>query len=399
MYIKGVGCTKFDSQIDASQKLAYYAVSEAIEDSGISAKDIDAVIVSSSDANSRGERQRLLPLIINDMLHLKVPVINCSAVCAGGGVALWTANNLGRGLRKEIDNRKDTGITDSKNDSTNYSAYDNLLVVGVDKLLVNSTFNMTDDIMMAGEYTYEQLEGLNFPAQYALASQQHMLAYGTTKEDFSLVAFKNHENGFLNPKARFYKKKITLRQINDSPVVASPLRLFDCSSPVNGAAAVILTREKTDVEIAGSGFSVDRLPAFESSDLTSWSSAKKAAEQAFSEARITPDDIDVAEVHDAFTPAEIIAYEDIGFAKKGEGCKLIRDKTTFLDGKIPVNTSGGLKAKGHPISATGLSQIYELTKQLRNEAGERQVSNAKYALSHNVGGAGSSSVVSILRKV
>jgi len=226
-----------------------------------------------------------------------------------------------------------------------------------------------------------------------------MMKYGATTDDFALVAYKNHRNAFLNPKARFYKREVTLKQIKKSPVVASPLRLFDCSLSVNGAAAAILTKDKTDVEIAGSSFYVDRLSAFESPDMTTWEASRLASEEAYRQAGISPSDIDIAELHDAFTPVELISYEDLGFCKKGEGKDMIRKGVTNIDGKLPVNTSGGLKAKGHPITATGIAQVYELVKQIRNQAGERQVSDVKYALAHNIGGAGSSISVHVLRKV
>jgi len=226
-----------------------------------------------------------------------------------------------------------------------------------------------------------------------------MLKYSATSDDFALVAYKNHQNAFLNPKARFYKKEVTLNQIKKSPVVASPLRLFDCSLSVNGAAAAILTRDKTDIEIVGSSLFVDRLSAFESEDMTSWAATKLAAEEAYKQAGVVPSDIDIAEVHDAFTSVELISYEDLGFCGKGEAKRLIRKGKTSIDGELPVNTSGGLKAKGHPISATGISQIYELVKQMRNECGERQVDNIKHALAQNIGGAGSTVTVHILKKL
>ena len=226
-----------------------------------------------------------------------------------------------------------------------------------------------------------------------------MLKYGTTTDDYALVALKNHENAYLNPKARFYKKRITLKEIKKSPIVASPLRLFDCSYNVNGAAACILTKDKTDIKITGSSLFTDRLPAFESEDVTTWDASKKAAKEAYKQAGIEAKDVDFAEVHDAFTSVEIINYEDLGFCEKGKGSDLIRDGTTKLDGKLPINTSGGLKAKGHPISATGISQIYEIVKQMRNECGERQVKNNRRALAQNIGGAGATASVHIIEKI
>ncbi len=372
MYIKGVGMTKFGAQSGTTQELAYEATLEALEDGDFKMQDIDAIVSSIVDTESNGERQRGFASIISSIFKKKIPIITSSAVCGGGGAALWTANKLD---------------------------YNNVLIIGVERLLTNNSMRVTDEIMMAAERIYEQTEGLNFPAQNALVAQQYMMKYGATTDDFALVAYKNHKNAFSNPKARFYKKDVTLKQIKKSPVVASPLRLFDCSLSVNGAAAAVVTKDKTDVEIAGSSFFVDRLSTFESEDMTSWQATTLAANESYKQAGINPADLDIVEVHDAFTPVELISYEDLGFCKKGDGKEMIRKGETDIDGRLPVNTSGGLKAKGHPISATGISQIYELVKQMRNEAGDRQISNVKYALAQNIGGAGSSISVHILKKV
>ncbi len=372
MYIRGVGMTKFGAQTDTSQELVYEATMEALEDADFRLEDIDAIVVSAIDTETNGERQRLFSSVLSSILKKKVPILTSTAVCGGGGVALWTANKLG---------------------------YNNTLVVGVERLLSNNSVNTTDEIMMAAERVYEQTEGLNFPAQNALVAQQYMLKYGATTDDLALVAYKNHQNAYLNPKARFYKKKVSLEEIKKSPVVASPLRLFDCSIPANGAAALVLSKDKTDIEIAGSAEETDSLSPFEREDMTSWDASKLAAQEAYKQAGVNPSDINIAEVHDAFTSVEMISYEDLGFCNKGEAKEMIRKGMPNLNGKLPVNTSGGLKAKGHPISATGISQIYELVKQMRNEAGERQVSNVDYALAQNIGGAGSTVTVHILRKV
>src|SRR3989338_1202310 len=252
---------------------------------------------------------------------------------------------------------------------------------------------------MAAERIYEQAEGLNFPAQNALVAQQYMLKYCATPDDLALVAYKNHKNAFLNPKARFYKKKVSMEEIKNSPMVASPLRLFDCSIPVNGAAAVVLSRDKTDIEIVGSAEGTDYLAPFEREDPTSWDATKKAAEDAYKQAGITSADIDLVEIHDAFSSVELISYEDLGFCGKGEAKELVRKGVTGIDGKLPVNTSGGLKAKGHPISATGLSQVYEITKQMRGQSGDRQLTKNKWALAQNIGGAGAIVTVHVLKKV
>ena len=372
MYVKGVGMTKFGIQEASSQELVHEAAMEALNDAQMPLEDIDAMVVSAIDTISNGERQRLFGSVVGSILRKKIPILTSTAVCGGGGAALWTANRLG---------------------------YENVLVVGVEKLLANNSNNITDEIMMAAERIYEQTEGLNFPAQNALVAQQYMMKYNATMDDLALVALKNHHNAYSNPKARFYKKEVTLKQIKKSPVVASPLRLFDCSLSVNGAAAAIISKEKSDVEISGSSLFVDRLSSFESPDMTSWDASAKAAQEAYAQAGISPNDIDIAELHDAFTSVELISYEDLGFCNKGEGKSLIRKGVTSLNGKLPVNTSGGLKAKGHPISATGLSQIYELVKQMRKQCDKRQVDNVEYGLAQNIGGAGSTVTVHILKKV
>ena len=225
-----------------------------------------------------------------------------------------------------------------------------------------------------------------------------MMEYGATENDLALIALKNHENAFLNPKARFYKKLVTMDMIKKSPVVASPLRLFDCSIPCNGASAVIISSDKSEVELAGSGLSTSNLTSFERENMTSWDSTINAARNAYQQANINAQDVDIAEIHDAFTPVELISYEDLGFAEKGKGNILVRENITKMNGKLPVNTSGGLKAKGHPISATGVSQIYELFLQITKNAENRQVDNIKYGLAHNIGGAGSTTSVHILKK-
>jgi acetyl-CoA C-acetyltransferase len=203
----------------------------------------------------------------------------------------------------------------------------------------------------------------------------------------------------LNPKAAFYGKKVGLDKIKNSPVVASPLRLFDCSISVNGAAATILTKDKTDIEIAGSGFATDYLMTMERDSLVEFKASKLASEQAYNQAEIGASSVDVLEVHDAFTILELMSYEDLGFCKKGEGSKMIRDGVTKLDGKLPVNTGGGLKARGHPISPTGLAQVYEIVKQLRGECGDRQISKHKYGMTQNIGGVGASISVNIFKNV
>ncbi len=372
MFIKGIGMTNIGIEYRGTKELVEEAVSEALDDSDMKLNQIDAIVSSCMDMVSNGERQKHSASVLATLFKTKIPIIRVPAGCAGGGQALWTSLKL---------------------------EYDNMLVIGAERLMANTTKIITDEILMGGERIYEQAEGAIFPAQNALVAQQYMQKHGATTDDFALVALKNHENAFLNPKARFYKKKVMLEQIKESPIIASPLRLFDCSLNANGAAACIVTKDKTDIEIKGSALCTDRLAAFENEDMTTWDATKIAAKDAYKQAGLGPSDVDFAEIHDAFTPVELISYEDLYFCKKGEGKKLIRDGTTKLDGSLPVNPCGGLKAKGHPISATGIAQIYEIVKQMRHEASDRQLSRVKTALAQNIGGVGSTVAVHLLQKV
>ncbi len=375
-YLKGAGMTKFDLDARSSHERVYECVAEALETGNVSLEDVGAIFVSNGEAPSNGERQKHVGPMMSTMFKKEIPVITVPAGCGGGGAALWNA----------IAYQKKNGV-------------DNILAIGFEKLVANLSEKATDEMVMGGERMYEQAEGDIFPAQNALVAQQYMMKYGANEDDLSLVALKNHENAFHNKKARFYGKKITMEMIKKSPVVASPLRLFDCSIPVDGAACAIISKDKSDVEVIGSSLYAERLPAFESKDMTSWEGTVNASKEAYKQARITPEDIDFAELHDAFTSVELMAYEDLGFAEKGQGKELIRSGYTKSNGKMPVNTSGGLKAKGHPISATGLSQIYEIVKQMRKQAGKRQLDKTEIGLAHNVGGVGSTVTVHILKHV
>ena len=371
MYIKGVGVSKFTKDYKATLEFAKEAIINALDDSGLNINQLDALVVSNTDNIFSPDRQRHFNSLLSSLLRRKMPTIRTPAVCGGGGVALWTALRMG---------------------------YDNILVVGVDRLFTAPSNVVTDHILASLERVYEQNEGMIFPAQNALIAQEHFLRYGSNLDDLALIALKNHENAFLNPSAAYYGKRVTLENIKASPVVASPLRLLDCSIPANGAAACILSKDIGDIKISGSGLCVDYMTTFERNDMVTWDATKKAAEDAYKQAGITPKDVDLVELHDAFTIVELISYEDLGFAEKGKGQELIRDGVVNLDGRLPVNPSGGLKAKGHPISATGIAQIVELTEQLRGESKERQVSNARIGLAQNVGGAGGTVTVHILEK-
>jgi acetyl-CoA C-acetyltransferase len=282
--------------------------------------------------------------------------------------------------------------------------YDVVLVGGVEKMTHVSTTGVTEILAMASDFPFEQWHGISFPGIFGMMAVDHMHRYGTTEEQLAKVAVKNHDHGVLNPKAHF-QKRITVNDVLSSQPVAWPLKLYDCCPRSDGASCVILTSPKvakkftdTPVNIIGSGHAQDTLSLSERENFSTMQVTKLASQQAYNMARVTPNDVDVAELHDCFTIAEIIAYEDLGFCKAGEGGKLIDEGQTHLGGKIPVNTSGGLKAKGHPVGATGIAQACEIYLQLTNQAGKRQVPGAEIGLTENVGGAASTGVIHVYQR-
>ncbi|MDH5755000.1 MAG: thiolase domain-containing protein [Candidatus Bathyarchaeota archaeon] len=281
---------------------------------------------------------------------------------------------------------------------------DTVMVGGVEKMTHRTTPEVTEYLAMASDFPFEQWHGITFPGLYALMATAHMHKYGTTEEQLAMVAVKNHHNGFLNPKAHM-QKEITLEKALSSRVIAWPLKLYDCSLITDGASCIIITKPEiakkytdTPIHIIGSGQASDSIGIYERESFTSLIAAKIAAKQAYEMAGIKPEDVDVAEVHDCFTIAEIIAYEDLGFCKPGEGGSLVESGETKLEGRLPVNTSGGLKSKGHPVGATGTAQAYEIYLQLTEQAEKRQVKDANIGLAHNVGGSGATATVHIFRR-
>lgn len=280
---------------------------------------------------------------------------------------------------------------------------DVVMVGGVEKMTHRTTPEVTEFLAMASDYPFEQWHGITFPGLFALMATAHMHEYGTTEQHLGMVAVKNHYHGSLNPKAHM-QKEITLETAVSSRVIAWPLKLYDCSLITDGASCVILTKPEmakkfTDVPvyIIGSGQASDTIGMYERGSFTSLAAAKIAAGKAYEMAGVKPEDVDCAEVHDCFTIAEIIAYEDLGFCKPGEGGRLVEKGETKLGGRVPVNTSGGLKAKGHPVGATGTGQAYEMYLQLTGQAEKRQVKDAKIGLTHNVGGSGATATVHIYK--
>ncbi|MFQ6065002.1 MAG: thiolase domain-containing protein [Candidatus Bathyarchaeia archaeon] len=281
---------------------------------------------------------------------------------------------------------------------------DVVMVGGVEKMTHRTTPDVTEFLAMASDYPFEQWHGITFPGLYGLMATAHMHKYGTTEEQMAMVAVKNHHNGALNPKAHM-QKEVTLEKAMSSRVIAWPLKLYDCSLITDGASCLILTKPElakkfadAPVHIIGSGQASDTIGLYERESLTSLKAARLAGKEAYRMAKVKPKDIDVAEVHDCFTIAEIIAYEDLELCQPGEGGSLIESGATTLEGDTPVNTSGGLKSKGHPVGATGTGQAYELYLQLTGQAEKRQVEGAEIGLAHNVGGSGATAAVHIFRR-
>ncbi|MEM3751395.1 MAG: thiolase domain-containing protein [Candidatus Bathyarchaeia archaeon] len=312
---------------------------------------------------------------------LHIPATRTEAACASSGAALRAA------IYAVL-----SGLCDI------------VMVGGVEKMTHRTTPEVTEYLAMASDFPFEQWHGITFPGLFALMATAHMHKYGTTEEQLAHVAVKNHYHGSLNPKAHM-RKEITLETALSSRVIAWPLKLYDCSLITDGASCLILTKPElakkytdTPVHIIGSGQASETIGMYEREEFTSLRAAKFAAKQAYEMAGLKPEDMDVAEIHDCFTIAEIIAYEDLGFCSPGEGGALAESGETKLGGKIPVNTSGGLKAKGHPVGATGTAQAYEVYLQLTGQAGKRQVKDAEIGLTHNVGGSGATAAVHIYRR-
>jgi len=327
-------------------------------------------------------KQRSLPGVVQEYLGLNPkPTWLTEVACASGSAAIrtaWMAIKSG--------------------------THDIVAVLGCQKMTELSTPEILALMGRVGEVQWESVFGTTFPAYYALFAKRHMHEFGTTHENLMQVAVKNHYYGARNPLALF-QKEITMEKALASEEVATPLQVYDCCANADGAACVILASEgkareisKKTVWLDGMACATASMSVLRRPDLVGLPSARDAAKTAYEMAGVGPDDIKVADVHDCFTIAEILAYEDLGFCKKGEGGRFIADKQSWIGGKVAVNVDGGLKAKGHPIGATGVSMTVEISKQLRGEAGERQVPDADIGLTHNVGGIGQYCFVQVLRR-
>jgi acetyl-CoA C-acetyltransferase len=283
--------------------------------------------------------------------------------------------------------------------------YDCVLALGVEKVTHTGTNESTTLFSYCSDFFYEGGNGASFPGLFASIARAYMTKYKANEEDLAHVAVKNHENGLLNPKAHV-RKKITIEDVLNSPVVASPLKLYDCCPFSDGASAVILCNEnfakksgKPYIQVIGSGRGGSPAAVQGRNDISTIPGTVIAANQAYKMAGISAQDVNFAEVHDCFTIAEIIDVEDLGFFQKGNAAREIRDGATSRKGKIPINPSGGLKSKGHPIGATGIGQIVEVFEQFSGQAGERTIKDAEIALTHNFGATGASAAVHIFKKV
>jgi len=375
--IVGTGHSKFGVRNDVNiPELAYEAIKQAIAEAGIEKKEIDLVVAGYVGGWSS---EGLAPVVVMEYAGLTgKPSYRIEAACSTGSAAIKTAY-----------------------DAVSSGQADIALVFGVEKMNESPTPTVVEFIGRAGNYFWEfENFGLTFPGYYALYATAYMSKYGATEEDLCRVAVKNHYYASMNPKAQF-PRKITLEQCMQSRYIAWPLKLFDCSPITDGAAAIVLASEEVAEKLTDSPVWIEAIGAATGTSnlsrrdqFTSLNAATLAARMAYKKAGIDPDDpakhIDVAEVHDCFTIAEILAYEDLGFARRGEGYKLIREEQTYIGGKIPVNLSGGLKAKGHPLAATGVSMAVELSHQLlgKVEKGRQAPIKNGRALAHNVGGTG-----------
>jgi len=357
------------------------AVDKATLGAGIPKKDIQAAFIGTFIPEMFIHQGHTAPLLL-DFAGLKgISGTRHEAACASGATALRA------------------GVM-----AIESGLYDTVLVAGAEKMTSVSTNRATEALAAAADDEFESSVGLTFPGVFGIAAVAHMRKYGTTEEDMARVAVKAHKNAATNPLAQF-QKEINLEKAMKPIYVAWPLKLFDCSPISDGAAAVVLTsnekaKEYTDtpVKIIGTGQASDSMNLCGRSQLTSFQATVDASRQAYKMAGLEPKDMDFAVVHDCFTIAEIIASEDIGFFKPGEGVSAVNDGITARDGDKPINPMGGLKAVGHPVGATGVKQAYVLYKELIGEAGPNQVANHDVGLMHNFGGTGASCVVNIMRR-
>jgi acetyl-CoA acetyltransferase len=373
----GVGVTKFGRHAQTCAELFAEAAVEALGDADIGPERIQGLYVGNV-VGEAGERQlHMAPQLASALGIPTVAATRFETACASSHAAF-------RHALFEIAS----------------GAADVLLVGGTERVLTMPTERSTEVFAYASDAVFEQPAGLTFPGVFALIARAHMAKHGTTEEQMAHVAVKNHRHGALNPKAQF-QKEITLEQVLTSARVADPLKLYDCCPFSDGAAAVVVAAEdvarrtRKPVWVLGSAQAGDAMCLHDKPDLSRALATERAAQLAYRQAGVGPQAVDVVELHDCFTIAEIVATEGLGLVEPGGGGRAAEKGETSLGGRIPVNTSGGLKAKGHPIGATGAAQIAEIATQLRHEAGRRQVEGARVGLTHTLGGNTATVLVSL----
>jgi acetyl-CoA C-acetyltransferase len=382
--IIGAGTTKFGELWESSfRDIAVEAGVRAIENAGISGEEIEALYGGNMSAGRFIEQEHIGALIADysGLAGLHIPATRTEAACASGALALHLAVI-----------------------SVASGWYDLVIAAGVEKM-TDVESDVAEDLLASSvDRKWEAIYGATLPSLFAQMARTHMEKYHTTREQMAKVAVKNHANAVHNPYAQ-YQRRITIADVLASPLVADPLRMLDCSSIADGAAAVVLcaaekAKKYTDspVYVKASAQASDTLSLHDRREITTMDATVFAAKKAYQMASLEPSQIDLAEVHDSYTIAEIIAIEDLGFFDKGEGGRATEEGETEIGGRIPINPSGGLKACGHPLGATGIRQAVEITQQLRGEAGKRQVPNAKVGLTHNIGGTGGTAIVHILSR-
>ncbi len=376
----GIGKTAFGAFPDRDlRSLAVEAGEKAMADANVSPSKIEAFYLGNFAGPSFVGQNHLAPYIAGAMGVTGVPATRFEAACASSGSAFFHAvSAVGAGL------------------------YDVVLVGGVEKMTSQPTPKVTEILAGAGDMCGEGRAGATFPALFAMIAKRHMHQYGTTREMLASVAVKNHANGAKNPQAHM-RKVITMEQALAGKPIAEPLTVYDCSLISDGAAAVVIAPLERASEFTGKPVKIlgiaqtsDQVALDQKDDITAFKAVREAGEKAYRMAKLGPQDIQFAEMHDCFTIAEIIATEDLGFVKKGEGGPYALQGCTALTGPRPVNTSGGLKAKGHPVGATGVGQICDIAMQIRGDAGERQIARHEIGLAQNLGGSGATAVVTIL---
>lgn len=376
----GAGMTKFGELWGKSIKEIFVeAAVKAIENAGVD--HIDSMYVGSMSSGLFVGQEHLGAVMADYLGVTPIPSTRVESACASGGVSFRQAYLEVASGQSDI-----------------------VLAGGVEKMTDGA--DVTDTLATAADQEYEVYQGITFPGLYAMIANAHMYQYKTKREQLAAVAVKNHRNGAKNPNAQF-RAEISIDKVLNSTLVADPLRLLDCSPVSDGGAAVILcsmdiAKKFTDspVRIKASAQASDTIALHSRGSLTSLAAVSRAAEKAYKLANLKPENIDFAEVHDCFSIAEIVVTEDLGFFDKGCGGPSVEEGLTSLEtGRIPINTSGGLKSKGHPVGATGIAQIIELYEQLQGKAGARQVKNAHIGMAQNMGGSGASCVIHILEAI